>query len=213
MILPAGFSEFVRSRPIVIVRVGFFYSFASAIVSSFRGLAKDALAVAFVFDLGDDRLLNDTLDAIAPAKQSGQRDGYYLFVRGRPVAFHSGHVDNSPRNRLQETILHLAEENDFGASAIRAIRNQGTCELLRIFVTAVVSIAKRTARHDDACAFLGVSPAATDADVRAAYLSKIQQFHPDRFQEAEVRVRDAASRMAADTVAAMTAIREARAVS
>jgi curved DNA-binding protein CbpA len=45
--------------------------------------------------------------------------------------------------------------------------------------------------HSDPEAVLGIHPGATDEEIRAAYLSKVKQYPPDRSPEEFERVRDA----------------------
>lgn len=51
------------------------------------------------------------------------------------------------------------------------------------------------AAWDEARDALGVSPQATDAELRAAYVEKVRQYPPDRDPDAFERIRDAYQRL------------------
>ena len=48
--------------------------------------------------------------------------------------------------------------------------------------------------HDDPAVILGLSPKASDEEIRAAYLKKVKEHPPDRDPEAFEKIRDAYER-------------------
>lgn len=146
---------------------------------------------------------------------SGTRNGYYLFVEGKPVAYHRG-LDTNMAAHLLGGLLAGAITNDpkdglrSGLETSEAAAAQG---VLRQFEEVLAKRPRPASRvpeapkppaNDEPHVVLGVNKDATDDEIDAAYQKLVKQNHPDQV----AHVDPALQRLANERTVAINLARE-----
>jgi hypothetical protein len=218
-----GFAAFVTSAPIVILRIGGKYRlrFSPAVSSYFASVYAAGCRVG-VFDrtqVATPRWLLGHLAPLLGADRTDEApDGYYLFRDGVPVAYHPGAYDLT----LARTVLAAAKPDHLDARSAGAV--------IDAFETALRRPPFDTLRTEpageggpppppaemvpvslDPYQILGVTPSATDAEVKAAWRKAMKLNHPDRVAHLSETIQAVAKRETQAADDAYNAIKRLRA--
>lgn len=202
----ASFANFLTSRPQVIIHLGPFsnpVSFSSGIIRHFSAdLGSD---VAFgcldtsklVYTPWPLKFVRDVFNEALTTAPSG----YYLFQQGQVRAFHPGQVPQTNDELKDDLVslgiggfLSLILDSKKPLSAVtRAMEDRHARAVIAHFEEALAPPTKKRATTDwtailanqkaetrDPFTLLGVSPTATDEEVKQAFRAQTALNHPDK---------------------------------
>lgn len=150
------------------------------------------------------------VESVLPGGSTAVCRGYYLFQRGLAVGYHPGLYDP----RLDESVRQAERLMATSRSNPDLQRAQG--RFLRIAEEAASLVIRHfdallqggTAVDPDPYRVLGLPPTADYSEVRAAYLARLREAHPDRMAGMDPQTQQAAHERAQEIIQAYRKIKE-----
>lgn len=150
------------------------------------------------------------VESVLPGGSAAVCRGYYLFQRGLAVGYHPGLYDP----RLDESVRQAERLAATSRSNPDLQRAQGRFQRIADEAANLVNrhfdalLQTGAAADPDPYRVLGLPPTADYSEVRAAYLARLREAHPDRMTGMDPQTQQAAHERAQEIIRAYKRLRE-----